>query len=1174
MSATASTSAAASASAASTVAVKGLGELPARISFPAEEEKTLAHWEETDAFQESLRRHADLPPFRFFDGPPFATGQPHYGHILAGTIKDVVCRYAHMTGHSVERRFGWDTHGLPIEFEINKLHGIKTRDEVDGPDGIGIPAYNKLCRSIVMKYSEEWRKVIGRMGRWIDFDNDYKTMDVKYMESVWWVFKQLWEKDLVYRGFKVMPYSSACSTPLSLFEAKSNYMNRVDPAVVVAFPTLDDENVCLLAWTTTPWTLPSHLTLAVHPELVYTKIRDLETKRVYLLGASRLQLLYKTPEEGVTHEVLEPALTGAQLEGIRYHPPFDFFLHMRESVGAFRVILASYVTADAGTCIVHQAPAFGEDDYDACLAAGIVIPGGELPCPLDNDCCFTAQVDPWKGLLVFDANPGIVKALKQSGRLVRRENLSHPYPYCWRSDTPLVYRAVSSWFVRMSDEEKTRLEEEILPQINWCPEHVSKRFLELVRGAPDWNVSRNRFWGTPLPIWVSDDLEEMVCVGSVDQLEKLTGVRVSDLHRETVDSLEIPSARDPTKKLHRVSEVLDCWFESGAMPYGQLHYPFENKEVFEAGFPADFIAEGIDQTRGWFNKLVVLSTALFGKPAFKNVIVNGMVLASDGKKMSKRLRNYPPPMDVVDRYGADAVRLYLITSPVVQAQDLRFKEEGVRAVVTKVFVPWFNAYRFLVQATADLRDEHQIVFSPDIALCLKGDNFMDRWLMAATQSLIQFVHTEMKAYRLYTVIPRLIAFIDQLTKWYIRFNRERLRGRDGIEQQQFALNTLYEVLFQLNVAMAPLTPFFTEYVYQHMKHALPADKQEDSVHFLPFPTVRTEFFDEEIEAMVAAMQDVITLGRTVRDRNTKPVKCPLKSVEVICNDQTTLDRVLQVKDSILQELNIRNLTTSTDLSKLSRSMVPTNEKSLGPKLRGDRHKVYEAMKTLSSEKMDEFEANGKVEILGHEILNTEAELQFFYVADEADADSQFAADSNGSITVVLNLAEDNSLLQDYTIRELVNRVQRLRKEAGVVPTDPVEVFYKLDVKKSPFVAQMLQKRLNDVVSAIKKPVFQWSEFPYGALPQAASVSAVPAQDRTEFVELAVLLASLTAGGKSLSANDRKAVQLYLNVCSAARLQAALADGKTLPVEINGKMFQLQLGVNVFNSVQERLEAEQ
>ncbi|KAI6654163.1 Isoleucine--tRNA ligase, cytoplasmic [Oopsacas minuta] len=675
-----------------------LKSVNSNINFPTEEESILKFWREINVFEQQLALSKDRPRYTFYDGPPFATGMPHYGHILAGTIKDVVTRYATANGFYVERRFGWDCHGLPVEYEIDKTNNILGPADVEK---MGIDVYNAKCRSIVMRYASEWEKIVERMGRWIDFKNDYKTMYPWFMESIWWVFKQIYEKGMVYRGFKVMPFSSACHTPLSNFEAGQNYKEVVDPAIIVTFPLETDPDISLIAWTTTPWTLPSNLAVCVHPDFCYVKVRDIKRGKTYIMMEDRLCILFKKEED---YEIIEK-FQGQKLFGLRYIPLFKYFEKLRSdnpNKGAFRVLTDTYVTSSEGTGVVHQAPGFGEDDYRICLANQVFLKDEGVVCPVDESGLFTLEITEYAGVYVKDADKKIIKQLNTEGRLIQNSSVKHNYPFCWRSETPLLYKAVPSWFIRVQDIIPKLLENN--RNSYWVPEFVQeRRFHNWLESSRDWAISRNRYWGTPMPIWTNADFSEVVCVGSIQELEELSGAKVTDLHRENIDHIEIPSKRGGPN-LKRISEVLDCWFESGSMPYAQAHYPFDKRKQFDTIFPADFIAEGIDQTRGWFYTLLVISTILFGKAPFKNLVVNGIVRASNGQKMSKKLKNYPDPMLIVDKFGSDALRLYLVTSPCVRGEDMKFREEGVRDIIKDVFLPWFNAYRFLVQ-TLLWRDE-------------------------------------------------------------------------------------------------------------------------------------------------------------------------------------------------------------------------------------------------------------------------------------------------------------------------------------------------------------------------------------------------------------------------------------------------------------------------------------
>ncbi|PSN31656.1 Isoleucine--tRNA ligase [Blattella germanica] len=1014
-------------------------QVPETIDFPKEEENIIQLWKKLDVFKTCLKQSKGKPRYSFYDGPPFATGLPHYGHILAGTIKDIVTRYAHQRGYHVERRFGWDCHGLPVEYEIDKTLGIKGPEDVAK---MGIDKYNGECRKIVMRYASEWEIIFGRLGRWIDFENDYKTLYPWFMESIWWVFKELFTKGMVYRGVKVMPYSTACNTPLSNFESGQNYKEVIDPAVIVSFPLIEENDVQLLAWTTTPWTLPSNLSLCVNPNLNYVKVKDTSSGNIYILMESRLEALYKKEDQ---YSVLE-SFQGANLKGKRYKPLFPYFSYM-EKKGAFQVLVDGYVTEESGTGIVHQAPYFGEDDFRVCLAAGIITRDQEIICPVDASGRFTEPVSHFLGQHVKDADKNIIKWLKEAGRLINNSTVKHSYPFCWRSDTPLIYKAVPSWFVRVEQMSKDLLASS--QSTYWVPDFVKeKRFGNWLRDARDWTISRNRYWGTPIPLWMSEDNEEIVCVGSIAELQELSGTKVSDLHRENIDHLTIPSKRPGQPPLKRVTEVFDCWFESGSMPYAQMHYPFERTKEFEDGFPADFIAEGIDQTRGWFYTLLVISTALFNKPPFKNLIASGLILASDGQKMSKRKKNYPDPMEVVNKFGADALRLYLINSPVVRAENLRFKEEGVRDILKDVFLPWYNAYRFLIQNIDKLMREEGKKFefvenSPPEKL---SQNLMDRWILSFTQSLLQFVKQEMAAYRLYTVIPRLVKFIDNLTNWYVRMNRKRLKGEGGVEDCYHALHTLYHVLYSMVRIMAPFTPFLTDLMYQTLRNFLHPNLVMDSVHYLMMPEPRGSLINEDIERAVSRMQTVIDLGRVIRDRQTIPVKYPLPEVVVIHQDEKCLQAIKSLERYILEELNVRKVTVTTDKKKYSVTLrAEPDHKILGARLKGAFKPVMQAIKGLTDEELQRFLSKGEMELLGHSIGPEDVRIMFSFDGDSAgDGSQKYEAHAENDLLILLNTTADEAMQDEGIAREVINRVQKLRKKAHLVPSDPVTVYYAVD----------------------------------------------------------------------------------------------------------------------------------
>ncbi|KAG6020940.1 Isoleucine--tRNA ligase, cytoplasmic [Claviceps sp. Clav32 group G5] len=1009
------------------------------IDFPKEEVATIERWRSIDAFHRQLELSDGCPLYTFYDGPPFATGLPHYGHLLASTIKDIIPRYWSMKGYHVERRFGWDTHGLPIEHEIDKKLGISGKAAVTK---FGIEKYNEECRAIVMRYASEWRSTIERLGRWIDFDNDYKTMDPKFMESLWWVFKQLFEKGQVYQGHRVMPYSTVLTTALSNFEANQNYQDVTDPAIVVSFPLLDDPRVHLLAWTTTPWTLPSHTGLAVHPEFDYVKIHDEQSGKIFILLEHLLSTVYKDPKKAKFS--LVGKIKGKEMLGWRYKPLFDYFYDDFKDCG-FRVLSGTYVTADSGTGIVHQAPAFGEEDYNVAVAAGVIDEKRPPPDPLNDTGHFTAKVPDFAGLHVKEADKHIIKYLRATDRLVVESQLRHSYPMCPRSDTPLIYRAVPSWFIRIP---------EIIPDMlsniegsHWVPSFVKeRRFASWIANARDWNVGRNRYWGTPIPLWVSEDLEERICIGSVEELRQLSGFQgeLHDIHRDKVDHITIPS-RMGKGTLKRVDEVFDCWFESGSMPYASQHYPFENVEKFERSFPGDFIAEGLDQTRGWFYTLLVLGTHLFGRSPFQNCVVNGIVLAEDGKKMSKRLKNYPDPSIVMEKYGSDALRLYLINSPVVRAEPLRFKESGVKEVVQKVLLPLWNSYKFFEGQTALLKKTEGVdfVWNPDMKTA--NDNVMDRWILASCQSLLEFVNAEMREYRLYTVVPRLLELIDNTTNWYIRFNRRRLKGENGLHDTQHALNALFEVLYTLCRGLAPFTPFLSDTIYLKLLVHIPKALQASDprcVHFLSFPEVRKELFNSEVERRVSRMQRVIDLARVSRERRGIGLKTPLKSLVVLHHDAQYLEDVRSLERYVTEELNIRELLLSSDEASYDVQLSVTADwPILGKKLRKDMARVKRALPSLSSDQVKEYMQTGKILVDG--IVLEAGDLLVRRGVRENATIRSLEVNSDNDVLTILDSEIDPSLAQEGLAREVINRVQRLRKKAGLHATDDVKMDYQV-----------------------------------------------------------------------------------------------------------------------------------
>ncbi|MDF7825076.1 isoleucine--tRNA ligase [Pontiellaceae bacterium B12227] len=989
-------------------------EIPSKVSFPEMEEEIIQLWKEQDTFRKSLEIRENDKEFVFYDGPPFATGLPHYGHLLAGTIKDIIPRYQAMRGHYVSRRFGWDCHGLPIEALAQEALGLAGAPAIKEA---GVDVFNEQCRSMVTKYVEEWEKTVTRMGRWVDFENDYKTMDTPFMETIWWVFSELWKQDRVYKAHRIMPYSWKLNTPLSNFEAGRNYQDVQDPAITVRVKLLDFEfeDAAALIWTTTPWTLPSNLAICAGPDIDYVAIKDKETHQVFVLAQARLSAYYKKEEE---YEILK-SYKGSELKGLKYEPIFDFFA---DNENSFQILNDDFVSTEDGTGIVHMAPAYGEDDYRICREIGI-----PLVDPLDDDCVFTAKVPDYEGQFCKDADKAIIKALKHGGKLIHQSTIQHSYPFCERTDTPLIYRAIDAWYVRVEDLRERMLKNN--ESVHWTPDYVGeKRFANWLADAKDWNISRNRFWGSCIPVWVNvEDKSDMICIDSIEKLEELSGQKVTDLHKHYVDEILI---EQDGKTYKRTPEVLDCWFESGSMPYAQNHYPFENKEHFEANFPADFIAEGLDQTRGWFYTLMVLSTALHDKPAFKNVVVNGMVLAEDGLKMSKRLKNYPDPTLVINKYGADALRLYMIYSPVVRAESLRLSEDGVKNSLRHLILPWWNAYSFFITyANIDGWTPEQSV--PE------RDNLMDRWIQSSLARLEQQVTDAMDRYDLQASVRPFVAFIEDLTNWYIRRSRRRFWKTEDDNDKVQAYSTLYDVLLGLCKIAAPFTPFISETIYQNLK----TDVMPDSVHLNDFPTAADAKRDEVLEGQMAVVMSAVEQGRTLRAEYKLKNRQPLAKMHVVCDDEKLLGNIQVLESLISDELNVRAVEFGTDSSELATIQAKPNFKQLGPKLGPLMKKAVPLINSLTDEQIAAISAGETVpvELEGKSVELTSADIEIVRNPKEG-----MAVSAEGALVVGLDTQLNDDLIAEGLAREFVNKVQNLRKEMDLEITQRISIGFSSD----------------------------------------------------------------------------------------------------------------------------------
>ncbi len=984
--------------------------VPSQPSFPDLEKQVLAYWESDRTFQATI----DARPagekgeneYVFYDGPPFANGLPHYGHLLTGYVKDLVPRYQTMKGRKVERRFGWDTHGLPAELEAMRQLGITETSEIEE---MGIAKFNAASQESVLRYTDEWREYVTRQARWVDFDNDYKTLDVTYMESVLWAFKRLWDKGLVYEGYRVLPYCWRDATPLSNHELGMDsdvYRNRQDPAVTVGFRLEGNDNdldgTYLLIWTTTPWTLPSNLATAVHPDVQYVVVEH-DGKR-FLLAEARVAAYARELGEEPT---VVARYTGTQLLGTRYAPPFPYFTGTEN---AHQVLAADYVTTDDGTGIVHIAPAYGADDKLVTDAAGI-----PPVTPVDAHGKFDATVPDYEGQQVFDANPNIVRDLKngtgsaaqQGAVLLRHETYDHSYPHCWRCRNPLIYRAVSSWFVAVT-QFKDRMVE-LNQQITWYPENVKDgQFGKWLENAIDWSISRNRYFGTPIPVWQSDDpaYPRTDVYGSLDELEADFGVRLDNLHRPYIDELTRPNPDDPTgnSTMRRVPDVLDVWFDSGSMPYAQVHYPFENAEWFEHHYPSDFIVEYIGQTRGWFYLLHVLATALFDRPAFRTCVSHGIVLGSDGAKMSKSLRNYPDVNEVFERDGSDAMRWYLMASPILRGGNLVVTDKGIRDAVRQAVLPLWNSYYFLaLYANAEGVEGK---WRTDSA------NVLDRYVLAKTHELVTDVEYAMDNYDVAGACQTVRDFLEVLTNWYVRRSRDRFWAGD-----QDAIDTLHTVLEVTSRVAAPLLPLTTEVVWRGLTGGR-------SVHLSDWPNANDLPADAALVTAMDRVRQVASSALSLRKSNKLRVRLPLSSLVVAAEDASSL---APFADILRDEVNVKAVELTTDVAAHGGFEVAVNARAAGPRLGKDVQTVIKAVKAG-----DWSFQGGAVVAAG--IALQEGEFERRLVAKGGGAAAELPG---GSGLVLVDTEVTPELAAEGLVRDLVRVVQQARRDAGLDVADRI-----------------------------------------------------------------------------------------------------------------------------------------
>jgi len=1020
-------------------------EVPSQINFPELEREILKFWEENKIFQKSVEGRDPKRRFVFYEGPPTANGTPGIHHVISRTIKDLVCRLKTMQGYRVERKAGWDTHGLPVEIEVEKELGFTSKDQILK---YGVAEFNQKCKESVFRYKKEWDEMTRRIGFWVDLENPYITYSNEYIETVWWILKKFWEKGLIYKGLKILPYCPRCETPLSSHEVSLGYKDVEDPSIFVKMKAEGEDNAYFLVWTTTPWTLISNVALAVHPDVKYVKI--LHKGETLILAEQRLGVI-----DG-KYEVLEE-FPGQALEGREYQPLFRF---CQVDKKGFYVIPGDFVTTEEGTGIVHIAPAFGEDDYQVGQKF-------DLPIlqPVDKGGRFTEEVEPFKGEFVKDADPEIIADLRERGFLYKEERIVHSYPFCWRCDSPLLYYAKSSWYIKTTAFKDRLLENN--KKIRWFPKEVGEgRFGEWLENNVDWALSRDRFWGTPLNIWICEKCGKEEAIGSIEELKGRSGLtQITDLHKPHIDQIKLscPSCQG---QMVRTPEVIDCWFDSGSMPYAQWHYPFENQEKFQESFPADFISEGIDQTRGWFYSLLAISTLLFDQPCYKTCLSIELILDKEGRKMSKSLGNTVDPFQILDEHGADPLRWYLLTvSP--PWVPTRFDPEGIFDVRRKFFGTLVNVYSFFVlYANIDGFRYAEERIDP------KERPEIDRWIISSLNSLVKRVNQYLEGYELTRAARDISDFvIDDLSNWYVRRCRRRFWKSEMGPDKLAAYQTLYEVLITISKLIAPYTPFIAEEIFRNLNSA--GKEKEESVHLTDYPRPDEDCIDKALEEKMDLAREVVYLNRSLRNRAKIKIRQPLRRSIILLKNQRKRELLNTTKELIREEINVKEVFLTGDPSEIMVRRPKPDFKKLGPRFGKETNRVAELIRTLPQEEIDELLKEGEKVILldGREEKITLEEVEVISRPREG-----LIIESEGDLTVALDVQLTDDLIVEGLARDFVNRVQNMRKEAGFQVIDRIKIFYQATDKLDKAIKQQSEYIKNETLALALVEGFQRGEY--------------------------------------------------------------------------------------------------